>query len=131
MECLDMSGYFQQLERHLDCPKPLRSSFLNQTRRMAEDFVQGKPDATQRELVDYLGEPQELAQGFLETLDLDVLERYQKRKKLLVRGCIVALAAMLAGAITWGIYLWNGPMRVEIIETTTIIYHDSQFKEET
>lgn len=75
MECLNMSDYFQQLERHLDCPKPFRSSFLNQTRRMAE--------------------------GFLETLEPDVLERYRKRKKLALRGCIAVLVAVLIGVSIW------------------------------
>lgn len=123
MECLNMSGYFQQLERHLDCPKPLRSSFLNQTRRMAEDFVQGKPDATQRELVDYLGEPQELAQGFLETLDLDVLERYRKRKKLALCGCIAVLVAALIGVSIWCAVLWHTPSELEVTDTL-IIYSE-------
>lgn len=123
MECVNISGYFQQLERLLDCPRSLRSSFVRQTQRMAEDFVQGRPDATQQELVDYLGEPQELAQGFLETLDPGVLERYRKRKKFLLRGCVAVLAVALAASIVWGFRLWN-TQNIEIIETTTIIYHD-------
>ena len=132
MECLNVSGYFRRLERHLDCPRPLRGSFLNQTRRMAEDFVQGKPDATQQELVDYLGEPQELAQGFLGTLDPDVLERYRRRKKLVLRGCIAVLVAALIGVSIWCAVLWHTPGELEVTETTTIIiYHDSQSGEET
>lgn len=120
MECVEMSGYFQRLERFLDCPKPLRSSFLNQTRRMAEDFVQGKPDTTQQELADYLGEPQELAQGFLETLEPDVLERYHRRKKFLRRGCVAVVVIALIGAVAWSIYLWNEPIHVETTETLVV-----------
>lgn len=120
MECVNISGYFQQLERLLDCPGSLRSSFVRQTRRMAEDFVQGRPDATQQELVNYLGEPQELAQGFLETLDPDVLERYHRRKKLFRWGCVAVLVAALAAATAWGIYLWRMPMQVEVTEIITI-----------
>ena len=120
MECVNISGYFQQLERLLDCPRSLRSSFVHQTQRMAEDFVQGRPDVTQKELVDYLGEPQELAQGFLETLDPDVLERYHRRKKLFRRGCVAVLAVALAAAISWGICLWNAPKTVEVTEIITI-----------
>lgn len=120
---LNMSSYFRDLEQSLDCPKPLRGSFLNQTRRMAEDFVQGKPDATQRELADYLGEPQELAQGFLETLDPDVLERYRKRKKFLLYGCIAVLAAVLIAVSIFGIYFKKAPVELEITDTL-IIYSE-------
>lgn len=120
MECVNISGYFQQLERLLDCPGSFRSSFVRQTRRMAEDFVQGRPDATQQELVNYLGEPQELAQGFLETLDPDVLERYHRRKKLFRRGCVAVLVVALAAATAWGIYLWRMPMQIEVTGVITV-----------
>lgn len=123
MENVSMGRYFRTLERLLDCPNSLRKSFLSQTRRMAEDFVQGMPDATVQEVSDYLGDPRELAQGFLETLDQDMLERYHRRKKFLLRGCIVVLAVALAAAIVWGLRLWN-TQSIEIIETTTVIYHD-------
>lgn len=120
MEYVNISGYFQQLERLLDCPGSFRSSFVRQTRRMAEDFVQGRPDATQQELVNYLGEPQELAQGFLETLDPDVLERYHRRKKLFRRGCVAVLVVALAAATAWGIYLWRMPMQIEVTGVITV-----------
>ena len=118
---MGMSVYFQSLERLLDCPKPLRSSFLSQTRRMAEDFVQGRPEATREELVGYLGEPEELAQGFLETLEPEMLERYRKRKKFLLRGCIAVLVAALIIVSAWGIHLVRTPKTAEI--TSTIIVY--------
>lgn len=118
-----MSVYFQSLERLLDCPKPLRSSFLSQTRRMAEDFVQGRPEATREELVGYLGEPEELAQGFLETLEPEMLERYRKRKKFLLRGCVAVLAAALICVSAWFVYFWSITLDVEVTETT-IIYRE-------
>lgn len=125
-----VNSYVQILERQMDCPKGIRRPFLKRTRQEAEQFLQDRPDATRQELTDYLGEPQELAQGFLETLDPDVLERYHRRKKVLLRGCIAVLAAALAAAIVWGLRLRN-TQNIEIIETTTIIYHDSQSGEET
>lgn len=126
-----MANYFGTLERRLDCPSDVRRDFLAKTRRTAEEFLQEKPEATQQDLADYLGEPQELAQGFLETLEPDALERYHRRKKFLLRGCIAALIVALMAVTTWGIYVWNVPMNVEIVETTTIIYHNSQLGEET
>ena len=65
MECVGMSGYFQQLEQRLDCPNGTRKRFLTKTRQAAEEFLREKPDATRQELIDLLGDPEELAQGFL------------------------------------------------------------------
>lgn len=64
-----MTGYFRTLEQSLDCPKAVYRPFLVRTRQMAEDFFQSRPGATPEEAADYLGDPRELANGFLETLD--------------------------------------------------------------
>lgn len=120
----ELSCYFQRLKRLLDCPKKLRISFLNQTQRMAEDFLQGKPDATQEELIDYLGEPEELAHGFLEDLEPGVVERYRKRKRFLLLGCISVLSVSLIIVAIFGLYFQKVPLDLEVTETITIYSND-------
>lgn len=117
---LDMSGYFNSLERFLDCSKNTRRPFLDQTRQMAEDFVQGNPNATSREVTDFLGDPEELAQGFLETLDPDVLTLHHRKKMLFRWGCVAVLVVALAVTTVWGIHLWNRPMNVEMTGVITV-----------
>lgn len=77
-----MGDYFRALERCLDCPGKDREQFLAQARRMADDFLQGKPDATPDEVAGFLGEPEELARCLLEELDPELLERRKRRRKL-------------------------------------------------
>ena len=68
-----------------------------------------------------LGDPEELAQGFLETLDPEMLERYHRRKKLLLHGCVVALVVALVVMTAWGIHLWKEPTStLEVTERITI-----------
>ena len=50
-----MEDYFRALERCLDCPGEDQERCLAQARRMADDFVQGKPDATPDEVAGCLG----------------------------------------------------------------------------
>ena len=120
MECVGMSGYFQQLEQRLDCPNGTRKRFLTKTRQAAEEFLREKPDATRQELIDLLGDPEELAQGFLETLEPEVLERYRKRKKFLLRECVAALVVVLVAMTCWAVNLRNEPNLVEITGVITI-----------
>lgn len=120
MECVGMSSYFQQLEQRLDCPNGTRKRFLTKTRQAAEEFLREKPDATRQELIDLLGDPEELAQGFLETLEPEVLERYRKRKKFLLRGCVAALVVMLIAMTCWAVKLRNEPNLVEVSQVITI-----------
>lgn len=115
---LELSGYFKRLDRLLDCPKALRRPFLEQTRRMAEDYVQGNPDATPQDIAGFLGDPQELAQGFLETLDPEVIAQHRKRKKLLRWGGVAVLAVALIALSYWAMHLWNVP---DVVEATTVI----------
>ena len=120
MECVGMSGYFQQLEQRLDCPNGTRKRFLTKTRQAAEEFLREKPDATRQELIDLLGDPEELAQGFLETLEPEVLERYRKRKKLLLRGCVAALITVSVTISVFAVTFKKTPVQVEINDTLTI-----------
>lgn len=87
---------------------------------MAEDFVQGNPNATSREVTDFLGDPEELAQGFLETLDPDVLTLHHRKKMLFRWGCVAVLVVALAVTTVWGIHLWNRPMNVEMTGVITV-----------
>lgn len=125
---LDMSSYFHRLERLLDCPKTACQPFLDQTRRMATDFIQGNPNATTNEVAEFLGDPQELAQGFLETLDPKIVEHHRKRKKYLGWTGVAILAILLVCISAWCIYLWKQPSMVDSTDVITIY---SEFTEES
>ncbi len=115
-----MTGYFRTLEQSLDCPKAVYRPFLVRTRQMAEDFFQSRPGATPEEAADYLGDPRELANGFLETLDPDVVERHRSRKKALLRSCVAVLAVALIGIAAWAIHMHNLPTHVEVTRVITM-----------
>lgn len=116
----ELSQYFQRLKRLLDCPKPLRNSFLAQTRRMAEDFIVGRPDTTQEDLISYLGEPEELARGFLETLDPEIMAQHKKRRSLLLYGGIATLTVALVCVIAGFIYYYSITPVIEMTDTLII-----------
>jgi len=98
----DLTTYFQHLNCALACPKAVRVDFLSDARRMADDFIQGKPDATQQEVEDFLGDPSELARSFLDDLDPTVLAQYRTTKTR-TRRALIALAMvafLLMGALS-------------------------------
>lgn len=119
-----MEDYFRALERCLDCPGEDRERFLAQARRMADDFVQGKPDATPGEVAGCLGEPEELAQCFLEELDPEMLERRERRRKLGRRVLASVLATLVILLSVWVVYLETRPKTVEVTES--LIIHEKE-----
>ena len=127
-----MEEYFRALERCLDCPgedrerflAQARERFLAQARRMADDFLQGKPDATPDEVAGCLGEPEELAQCFLEELDPEMLERRKRRRKLgrwVLAGVLAIVVVLLA---LWLIILKTTPSDVEVTERIIVVYDE-------
>lgn len=125
---VSLSNYYNSLERLLKCPKEQRNRFLEQTRRMAEDYMQGNPDATSQEVTDFLGDPRELAREFLDTLDPELLERYQKNRKIFRIGCVSVLAVALIIVTIWGGRLWSTPKTMEVAETLTVYAETTEAK---
>ena len=107
-----------------------RERFLAQARRMADDFLQGKPDAAPDEVAGCLGEPEELAQCFLEELDPELLERRKRRRKLGRRIFAGVVAAAMILLLVWVVLLETQPMKVEVTERL-IIYEEREGPDET
>jgi len=99
----ELSGYLRRVERVLDCPPARRRALMARVQRDIERFLAEQPDATAREAADYLGDPEELARGLLETLDPEELEWYRNRGARLRRRLVVLLIAVLVAALigTW------------------------------
>lgn len=112
-----MEDYFRALERCLDCPGEDRERFLAQARRMADDFLQGKPDAAPDEVAGCLGEPEEL-------------ERRKRRRKLGRRIFAGVVAAAMILLLVWVVLLETQPMKVEVTERL-IIYEEREGPDET
>lgn len=115
-----VSSYFRRLERALECPKAVRRPFLERTRRMAEDLLRDSPEAGGQELTGLLGEPRELAQGFLETLDPEILMKHRRRKKLFRRGLAALAVAIIICLGIWVYYLWAHQLNIEVTKTLVI-----------
>ncbi len=115
-----LSAYLRRVSRALDCPPARRRALLEKVRRDAGELFGGRRDVSEAEAAACLGDPKELAQGLLETLDRQELERYRRRKKLLFRGLAVFLAAALIVVSVWAIHLYRTPIRLEVTETITI-----------
>ncbi len=90
--------------------------------RAAEEYAQENPDATPEEVEMYLGDPAEVAQALMESIDPAEIERYQKRKKL---GVLLAVGVLVVALGVMGmriVYLTRVSAPIEVVET--IVIHD-------
>ena len=117
---LEMAPYFRRVEDRLKCPKKRRHSLLNRIHRAAEEFAAENPEATADETAEYLGDPAEVAQELMETLDPEELECYQRQKKIGTWLVIGLLIVALVAAGIWIVRLEHDTSPVEVIDTLVI-----------
>ena len=120
----ELRDYFRRLDRLLACPRPLRRKLTAQVRRAKEDYLREYPEAGPAEVIQYLGQPEEVARTLLDSLDPAELEQARKRERLVQRALVAVLVLAFVAVAAWGIHLWGTPKNVEITETL-IIYTDS------
>ncbi len=112
-----LSAYLRRVSRALDCPPARRRALMDKVRRDAGELVGGRRAVSEAEAAASLGDPTELAQGLLETLDQQELERYRHRRKLLFRAAVVLLIAALIYMGRWAIQLYTAEYEViEVLE---------------
>lgn len=119
---VEMASYFQHVRGWLSGSRRYQDEQMQKIFRAAEEYAQENPDATPEEVEMYLGDPAEVAQVLMESIDPAEIERYQKRKKLGVMLVIGALAVALGVMTVRFVHLRSQPAHVEVIET--LVIHD-------
>lgn len=95
----ELDSYCQEMRKHLLCSKAKQEDFVFLARFRVSELQQENPDLTYDDVIDFLGEPQELAQIYMESLDDDSKERYlakKKRQRRFFRALVVVSAALIA-----------------------------------
>ena len=120
----ERNTYYRQLKRGLECPRAKREEFLAETRRAVRNFMEENPDAAFSDVERFLGEPEELARTYNETLEPQVREQFRKRKRL-KRGLLwAAVIVVLVSAVVHSVWLQNRQHDVNITATETIIIYE-------
>jgi len=122
-ECNQLSEYFRVLKEHLKCPRHHRAHFIAETKRMVADFRQGNLHATEEDVLAFLGDPQDLARTYLDTLNPQELKRFRIWDRRIRRGLACGAVFLICVLSAWCFYLKTTPAEITVIETLTI-YRD-------
>lgn len=121
----EILNYHRQVKKKLDCPKSMRERFLADTRRMTDDFLAENPDATLDEVKSAIGEPEELASMFFESVDGEVVARYRKKTILAKRIAVTLLAVAFVAVTSFSIWAANCRQNAVITKESTIIIYET------
>ena len=94
-----MEQYCRKVKAFLRCPTADAKRCIADVRRTAMRLRQEAPEITPEEIEGFLGEPKEVARMFQDTLDPVRVERYRRRKKLLLGLLVGVLLLGVLGAL--------------------------------
>lgn len=101
-----LNKYFQDIERELKADGAYKASLLEKLRSDLEDFLEEHPEATEAQLRQFFGSPEDYAREYTATLDPEELcskvSHGRFHRKLLISVAATVLAVII------GLALWIG-----------------------
>ena len=118
--------YARALSRQLQCPRAKKQSLLEDTRRLAEDYLAENPGGAYDGLTAFLGSPEELARSYQDSMGPEAAKAYRKHRRLALLLLCAAAAAVIVGLVLYCTYLQNKQLDVKITEEKTIIIYETE-----
>ena len=110
----------------MSCPKGEQDRLLAQAHQMVMELQESDPNLGYSDIVDFLGEPQELASTFMERMDPAMVEGYKKKKKRIRISIVAFVAALIAALSIFSIYVIQLKSNAEITREDTIIITEDE-----
>lgn len=80
MLAVPLTDYYEEVCRYLTCPEEVKDDLIYDVNRKVMDLNADRPDLDYDDVVDFLGEPENLAQSLMDNLDPDLIEGHIKRE---------------------------------------------------
>lgn len=99
MLAVPLTDYYEEVRRYLTCPEEVKDDLISDVNRKVMDLNADRPDLDYDDVVDFLGDPEDLAQSLLDNIEEEAILAYQahqKRSRLLRKVGIVAVIVALS-----------------------------------
>ena len=77
MLAADLTTYYNRVRRHLDCPKDEQNRLLLGVNKQVIELQADAPNLDYDGIVEFLGEPESLANSLMDDIDPEVILSYQ------------------------------------------------------
>lgn len=99
MLAVPLTDYYEEVRRYLTCPEEVKDDLIYDVNRKVMGLNADRPDLDYDDVVDFLGDPEDLAQSLLDNIEEEAILAYQahqKRSRLLRKVGIVAVIVALS-----------------------------------
>lgn len=125
IEDRSLTRYFQEVRRHLPCPRKEQDRLIRQAERMVRELEQDNPGLDEGDLPLFLGTPEELAQSFIASLDPETVFQYQRKKRYWKKGMAFLSIFLILILSVFSIYVVHLKSEVEFTQEDTVIINDN------
>lgn len=127
MLAVPLTDYYEEVRRYLTCPEEVKDDLIYDVNRKVMDLNADRPDLDYNGILEFLGDPEDLANSLMEQMSDEVIQKYEKKKKRIRTGVVTCVVAAIAVLSTFVIYTTNVQFNSDITEENTVIVESDTF----
>lgn len=99
MLAVPLTDYYEEVRRYLTCPEEVKDDLIYDVNRKVMDLNADRPDLDYNGILEFLGDPEDLANSLMEQMSDEVIQKFEKKKKHIRTGIIACAVAVVAGSL--------------------------------
>lgn len=127
MLAVPLTDYYEEVRRYLTCPEAVKDDLIYDVNRKVMDLNADRPDLDYNGILEFLGDPEDLANSLMEQMSDEVIQKFEKKKKRIRTGVVTCVVAAIAVLSTFVIYTTNVQFNSDITEENTVIVESDTF----
>ena len=127
MLAVPLTDYYEEVLRYLTCPEEVKDDLIYDVNRKVMDLNADRPDLDYDGILEFLGDPEDLANSLMEQMSDEVIQKFEKKKKRIRTGVVTCVVAAIAVLSTFVIYTTNVQFNSDITEENTVIVESDTF----
>lgn len=123
----EIKTYISKVKTLLPIYSKQERQFISNIKASIYSFLDSNKNATLDDIVCQFGEPIDIVQGYIDSLDIEVLINRMSIKKILLRIFLLALVSALIALSIYSVTMYKAYQRYVntiVVETETVIGHD-------
>lgn len=123
----EIKAYISKIKTLLPVYSKQERQFIGNIKAGIDSFLDSNKNATIDDIICQFGEPIEIVQGYIDSLDIDVLINRMSIKKILYRLFLLALMSAVIALSVYSVTMYKAYQRYVntiVVETETVIGHD-------
>ena len=127
MLAVPLTDYYEEVRRYLTCPEEVKDDLIYDVNRKVMDLNADRPDLDYNGILEFLGDPEDLANSLMEQMSDEATQKFEKKKKRIRTGVVTCVVAAIAVLSTFVIYTTNVQFNSDITEENTVIVESDTF----